>query len=78
MGVGDHQLDASEAALHQALEEGRPEGFRLRGADSEADDLATAIGVGGNSYYRRHGDDTAALAHLEVSGIEPEIGPVTL
>jgi hypothetical protein len=78
MGIGDHQLDPSEAALHQALEEGRPECLRFGGTDPEADDLAAAVGVGGDGYYRGHRDDAAALAHLEVSGIEPEIGPVAL
>ena len=36
MGIRDHQLDALEAALDQALEEGRPERLGLRGTDAEA------------------------------------------
>ena len=78
MGIGDDQLDALEAALDQALEEGRPERLGLRGTDAEADDLAPAVGRHRHSDYCRHGDDAAALADLEVGGVEPEIGPLAV
>ena len=42
----------------------------------QADDLALAIGVGGHGDYSRHRDDAAALALLEVGGIEPEVRPI--
>jgi hypothetical protein len=44
----------------------------------QADDLALAIGVGGHGDYHRHRDDAAALALLEVGGVEPEIRPVAV
>ena len=41
----------------------------------ETDDFALAFGVGGHGDYGRHRDDPAALALLEVSRVQPEIGP---
>jgi hypothetical protein len=78
LGVGDDQLDALEAAPDQGLEEAGPEGLGLGRADLEADDLAPAVGADRDSDYRRHRDDAAALALLEVGGVEPEIGPLAL
>ena len=75
VGVGDHQLDAVEAALDQALQKARPERLGLGRADAEADDLAPAIGVHRDGDYRRDGDDAAAVADLEIGGVEPEIRP---
>ena len=43
MGVGDHQLDALETALDQALEEARPERFGFGRAETQADDLARRL-----------------------------------
>jgi len=74
----DHQLDAAEAALDQALQEGRPERLGLRRTDAEADDLAPTIGVDRHSDYRRHRDDAATVADLEVGGVEPQIRPLTV
>jgi len=76
--VRDRQLHALEAAADEILEEARPEGLRLGGADVQADDLAPSIGVGGDGDYGRDRDDAPALAHLEVSRVEPDIGPVPL
>jgi len=44
----------------------------------QADDLAPALGVHGRRDYCRHGDDAAALAHLEVGGVEPQVGPLAV
>src|SRR5215211_2199200 len=78
MGIGDHQLDAREAALGQAPEECAPESLGLGGADVQPDDLAAALGIDGHGDYRRHGDDAPALALVQVGGIEPEVGPLPL
>ena len=78
MGIRDDQLDALEAALDQALQEGRPEGLGFRWTDTEANNLPPAIGVGGDGDYGRHRDDAAALADLEVGGVEPQVGPFAL
>src|SRR5207302_7769764 len=47
-----------------------------RGADVQPDDLAPAVGVGGHGDYCRNRDDAAALALLQVSRVEPQIGPL--
>jgi len=78
MGIRDHQLDAFEATLDQALQEGRPERLGLGGTKAQADDLAPAIGIDGHRDYCRHGYDAAAVADLEVGGVEPEIRPLAL
>ena len=78
MSIRDHQLDAFEPALDEAFEEARPERLCFRRADAEPDDLAPAFGGDRDSDYCRYRDDTTAVAHLEVGGIEPEIWPFTL
>ena len=78
MGVGDHQLDAAQPALDQALDEARPERLGFRRADAEANDLAPTLGVHGDGDYRCDRDDAAAVAHLEIGGVEPQIPPLTL
>ena len=40
MSIRDHQLDALEPALDQALQKARPERLGLRGANTKPDDLA--------------------------------------
>ena len=72
MGVRDHQLDPVQAAADQALEERRPEGLRLARADVQPHDLPFALRIGRDSDYRRHADDTALFALLEIGGVEPE------
>ena len=76
VGVGDHELHALEPALGEVAQESRPEGFGLGGADVQADDLALALGRDSHRDYGGDRNDAAALAHLEVSGIQPEIGPL--
>ena len=48
----------------------------LRWADMQTDDLASAIGVYGYSDYRGDRDDAAALALLQVGGVEQQIRPL--
>jgi hypothetical protein len=55
VGIGDHQLDAGEAASLQALKEVRPEHLGFRRAEVQADDLAPAVGV---DVYRFRPDRT--------------------
>jgi site-specific DNA recombinase len=74
--VGDHQLHAVEPAALQAAQELHPEGLGLGGADGEADDLAPPAGVDRHGNYGGDRDDPAALADLEVGGVEPEVGPL--
>ena len=44
-------------------------------ADTEADDLTASLGVGGHGDYCGDWYDPSALAHLQIGGVEPEIGP---
>jgi hypothetical protein len=80
MGVGDRLpghdpgIDAAQAAVHQALDAARPKWRGLRPA--EADDLALPLGINGNGDYRRDRDDAAAVAQLQVGGVEPEVRPL--
>src|SRR4051794_27365238 len=78
MGIRDHQLDALQPALDQALDKAGPERLRFGGTDPEADDLAPAVGRDGNSDYRGDRDDATALADFQVGGIEPQIRPLAL
>src|SRR3954465_10706207 len=54
-----------------------PEHLGLGRADVKPDDLAPALGVHGHRDYGGDRHDAAALAHLEVGGVESEIGPLT-
>lgn len=76
MGIADHQLHAVGATGAQGAEEVHPEGFRFGGADAQSNDFPAALGVRRHGDYGRDGYDPAALALLEVSGVEPEIGPL--
>jgi hypothetical protein len=74
--VRDHRLDAAQAAPGEPAREGGPEGFRLRRADGEAENLAPAVGVDRNGDDRGDGHDPPAFADLEGGGLEPEMRPV--
>ena len=76
MGIGNDQLDTVQAAPRQAFEKAQPKGFGLRRADVQANNLAPTVGVGGDSDYCRDRHDAAALALLQVGGVEPEIRPL--
>src|SRR5437763_12232623 len=69
-------LDPTQAAPRQALQKRRPKRLGFGGADVQPDDLASAVGVGGDRDYRRNRDDAATLALLQVSGVEPQIRPL--
>jgi len=54
MGIGDHQLDAAQPALHQAVDKARPERLHFRRTNAEADDLAPASSSGAFRPTRAH------------------------
>jgi hypothetical protein len=78
VSVGNHQLDALETTLDQALEESRPERFGFGRAETQADDLAPALGRDRHGDYCGDRDDAAAVADLEVGRVEPEIRPLAV
>jgi hypothetical protein len=74
----DHQLHAAQALIGEAAEELRPEDLRLRGAGGHAQHLALAVLVHRDGHYDGAADDAAVLADLEISRVEPEVGPSAL
>ena len=76
MGIGDHQLDAAQAAPSELAQELGPEGLGLGGADGHAEDLAPAIAVDADGDDDGDRDDAAVAAHLYVGGVEPDIRPI--
>ena len=76
MGVRDDQLYATQATPHKASQEVCPERLGFRRANPHAQDFAATIGVHGHGDYDGDRDDAPGLPHLDVSSIDPEIGPV--
>ncbi len=74
--IADHQLDPGQPPGFEGPQELHPEGLRFRRAKPQADDLPAPVGVGGDGDYGGHRDDPSAPTHLEVGGVEPDIGPV--
>ena len=63
VGVRGDELDAGQAARHEAAQEVQPERPVLGGADVDAQQLALAGGVDGGGDDHGHLDDAALLAH---------------
>jgi site-specific DNA recombinase len=76
MGVGDGQLDATQAAAGEAAQELGPEGLRLGGADAHPQHLTPAIVVDTDGDDHGDRDDAPGLADFDVGGIEPKVGPI--
>jgi len=73
--VGDDQAGSAEPAICERAEELVPEDLCFAGLDGNAETLAAAIQVDRDGHYGRDADDPAATPHLDVGGIEPEVGP---
>ena len=78
MRIANHQFHATEAAPDEIAQELGPKGFGFGGTDRHAQHLAPAVGVDAHRERDRHGYDPPALAHLEIGGIDPEVGPFAL
>lgn len=78
MGVGNDELDTAQTTAGPATQEVEPERLGLGGADCHAEHLAPPVGVDADGNGDDHRDDPAALAHLHVSSVQPQIGPVAL
>ncbi len=78
MGIGDDEFDAARAAAGQAAQEFGPEGFGLRGADRQPQNLTPAIGVDAGLDGDGDRDNAAGLADIEAGGAQPDIGPFVL
>ena len=75
VGIADHQSDTAKAAGAQRAKELGPERLGLGRADAQTDDFPAPLGVGGHGDYGRDWHDAPALAHLQIGGIQPDIGP---
>ncbi len=76
--VGDDELHAAQAAIGKAAQEALPERLGLQGTGGHAEHLAPPLGVDRNGDYHGRRDDAAALALLQVGGVDPEIWPLAL
>lgn len=70
------KFHSPQATAGQTPEEIGPERFGLRRTDLHAQDFPPAIAIGGDGDYGGDGNDAAGLAHLEVGGVDPQVGPV--
>ncbi len=75
MGVADDQLGANKPARLQAAQELHPKGLGFRRTKPLANDFVPPIGVGRNGDFGGHRDDPPTLSHLEIGGVEPDMGP---
>ena len=69
----DHQAHPLEPALHQAAEEGRPEGAILRRTDVDPEHLSVTLDGDTDRHDRRLTDDATIDPHLMVRRIHPQI-----
>jgi hypothetical protein len=76
MGVGDYQLHATQTAPGEAAQELHPERLGLAVANCHAEHLPPAVGVDADGDDHRDGDDVVVAPHLQIGGIEPDIGPL--
>src|SRR5512134_999487 len=77
MGIGDHQLDLSEAAAGKLAQEADPEGLCLRRADIHPQNLAPAVRVDPDRDDDGDGDDSTVLTtRLHVGRVDPQVRPV--
>ena len=73
VGVGDHELDAGEAAVAEAAEELGPEHFGLGVADVDTEDFSVSVSTQPGGDHDSFGHDVAVLAHVDVGGVEPHV-----
>ncbi len=78
MRVGDDELDAAQATACELAQERRPERLGFGGADVHPENFASAVTVDADCDNDGNRHDAALLAHLEVSGVDPQVRPVAL
>jgi hypothetical protein len=76
--VGDAEPHTSKAPGAQLAQEGRPTCLGLRLGDLDADHLAPTALMDGEGDHQRLGVDVTAVPHLQVLGVEPEVGELAL
>ena len=78
MRVRDHQLRPAQAATCQAAQELDPERLGLAVADRHAEHLTPPVGVDADGDDDHDRDDVMVVPCFDVSGIQPDIGPLAL
>ena len=78
VGVGHDELHAAQAAASQAAQELGPERLGLAVPDRHAAPLPPAVGVDANGNDHGHRHDVVVAPHFDVSGVQPDVGPVAL
>src|SRR5262249_30109174 len=78
VSVRDDQLDAAQATAGELAQECGPERLGFRWTDVHAEHLAPAVAVDPDRDDHRHRHDAAVLTHLQVSRVNPQIGPIPL
>src|SRR5690606_1644854 len=78
VGIGDDELDATQASARQLAQELGPDRLGLGCADLHTQNFATAVAVDANRDDDRHRDDPSPAAHLRIGRINPQIRPVAL
>ena len=78
VGVGDHQLDAAQAAAGELTQERSSERLGLGGADIKPENLAPSVAVDADRNVSRRLRLYGRLAHFDVGGVDPQIQPVAL
>jgi hypothetical protein len=76
MGIGDDQLDATQARQASLCKNSVQKGLGLRWSGIHAKHFAAAVAVDADRDDHRNRHDAPALAHLHVGGVDPQIGPV--
>ncbi len=75
VGVGDDQHRSGQTAGHQVLEEGPPARLHLARGDFDAQDLPFPGVVDAVGHQDGFADHPAALAHLQVQRVQPQVRP---
>jgi hypothetical protein len=75
MGVGDHQLDAAQAALLELAQERGPERFRFGRPDVHAQHLAAAVAVDGDDHRGPAPGEGDARERIGRDGVLVHLGP---
>jgi hypothetical protein len=74
--VRDDKLYAPKAAPGETAQEVGPEHLGLRSADRHTEHFAPTVAVHTDRDGDGDRDDTPRLPHLQVGGVDPDIGPI--
>jgi hypothetical protein len=78
VGIGDHELDASQSPAGQLAQELRPDRLGFGCANFHAEHLAPAVGIDAHGDDDGNRDNASAAADLQVGRVDPQIGPIAL